>query len=122
MAAQEEGREEGRRQEGWRKEGWRRRRRRQEGRRQEVERARPPKKRSGAKRTPNAAFMKPMQPSDQLAASSATSRCRAPKSPRSSGQYIKRNGLQDAKNRRMINADENLRPCSAARSRSRCSR
>jgi chromatin remodeling complex protein RSC6 len=25
-------------------------------------------------------------------------------------QYIKRKGLQDAKNRRMINADENLRP------------
>jgi chromatin remodeling complex protein RSC6 len=25
-------------------------------------------------------------------------------------QYIKRKGLQDSKNRRMINADENLRP------------
>jgi upstream activation factor subunit UAF30 len=25
-------------------------------------------------------------------------------------QYIKRKGLQDAKNRRMINADDNLRP------------
>ncbi|MGH6609517.1 MAG: SWIB/MDM2 domain-containing protein [Burkholderiaceae bacterium] len=25
-------------------------------------------------------------------------------------QYIKRNGLQDSKNRRMINADDKLRP------------
>ena len=41
--------------------------------------------------------------------SSAAARCPAPKSPRKSGIYIKKNGLQDSKNRRMINADDKLR-------------
>ncbi|MGH7629717.1 MAG: SWIB/MDM2 domain-containing protein, partial [Gemmatimonadales bacterium] len=31
--------------------------------------------------------------------------------------YIKRKGLQDAKERRMINADENLRPIFGGKSR-----
>ena len=68
------------------------------------------KKRSGAKRTPNAAFMKAMQPSDQLANVVGSSPMPRTEITKKLWQYIKRKGLQDAKERRMINADENLRP------------
>ena len=68
------------------------------------------KKRSGAKRTPNAAFMKPMQPSEQLQSVVGSSPMPRTEITKKLWQYIKRKGLQDAKNRRMINADENLRP------------
>jgi chromatin remodeling complex protein RSC6 len=68
------------------------------------------KKRSGAKRTPNAAFMKPMQPSEQLQSVVGGSPMPRTEITKKLWQYIKRKGLQDAKNRRMINADENLRP------------
>ena len=68
------------------------------------------KKRSGAKRTPNAAFMKPMQPSEQLAAVVGGSAMPRTEITKKLWQYIKRKGLQDPKERRMINADENLRP------------
>ena len=68
------------------------------------------KKRSGAKRTPNAAFMKPMQPSEQLQSVVGSSAMPRTEITKKLWQYIKRKGLQDAKNRRMINADENLRP------------
>ena len=67
-------------------------------------------KRSGAKRTPNAAFMKPMQPSDQLATVVGSGSMPRTEVTKKLWQYIKRKGLQDSKNRRMINADENLRP------------
>ena len=68
------------------------------------------KKRSGAKRTPNAAFMKPMQPSEQLQTVVGSSPLPRTEITKKLWMYIKRKGLQDAKNRRMINADENLRP------------
>ena len=68
------------------------------------------KKRSGAKRTPNAAFMKAMQPSEQLSAVVGSSPMPRTEITKKLWQYIKRKGLQDAKERRMINADENLRP------------
>jgi len=68
------------------------------------------KKRSGAKRTPNAAFMKPMQPSEQLGTVVGNSPMPRTEVTKKLWGYIKRKGLQDAKNRRMINADENLRP------------
>jgi upstream activation factor subunit UAF30 len=68
------------------------------------------KKRSGVKRTPNAAFMKPMQPSEQLAPVVGNSPMPRTEITKKLWGYIKRKGLQDAKNRRMINADENLRP------------
>ncbi|MFL5560221.1 MAG: SWIB/MDM2 domain-containing protein [Gemmatimonadaceae bacterium] len=68
------------------------------------------KKRSGAKRTPNAAFMKPMQPSEQLSSVVGNSPMPRTEITKKLWQYIKRKGLQDQKNRRMINADENLRP------------
>ncbi|MDQ3673017.1 MAG: SWIB/MDM2 domain-containing protein [Gemmatimonadota bacterium] len=65
---------------------------------------------SGKKRTPNAAFMKPMQPSPDLAAVVGSGAMPRTEVTKKLWQYIKRKGLQDAKNRRMINADENLRP------------
>jgi len=63
-----------------------------------------------AKRTPNAAFMKPMQPSSDLAAVVGSSAMPRTEVTKKLWGYIKRKGLQDSKNRRMINADENLRP------------
>lgn len=65
---------------------------------------------SGKKRTPNAAFMKPMQPSGDLANVVGSSPMPRTEVTKKLWQYIKRKGLQDSKNRRMINADENLRP------------
>ena len=65
---------------------------------------------SGKKRTPNAAFMKPMQPSSDLANVVGSSPMPRTEVTKKLWGYIKRKGLQDAKNRRMINADENLRP------------
>jgi upstream activation factor subunit UAF30 len=67
-------------------------------------------KRTGAKRTPNAAFMKPMQPSEQLSTVVGSGMMPRTEVTKKLWQYIKRKGLQDSKNRRMINADENLRP------------
>ena len=67
-------------------------------------------KRSGAKRTPNAAFMKPMQPDAALSAVVGNSPMPRTEITKKLWGYIKRKGLQDAKNRRMINADENLKP------------
>ena len=62
-----------------------------------------------AKRKPNAAFMKPVQPSEKLA--SVVGAKPQPRTEITSRlwQYIKKNGLQDKKNRRMINADDNLK-------------
>ena len=68
------------------------------------------RKSSGKKRTPNAAFMKPMQPSSDLANVVGSSPMPRTEVTKKLWQYIKRKGLQDSKNRRMINADENLRP------------
>ena len=68
------------------------------------------RKSSGKKRTPNAAFMKPMQPSSDLASVVGSSPMPLTEVTKKLWQYIKRKGLQDAKNRRMINADDNLRP------------
>ncbi|MDB4898538.1 MAG: hypothetical protein JWN53_346 [Gemmatimonadetes bacterium] len=67
-------------------------------------------KKSGAKRTPNAAFMKPMTPSAQLATVVGSTPIPRTEVTKKLWGYIKRKGLQDAKNRRQINADENLKP------------
>ena len=67
-------------------------------------------KRSGAKRTPNAAFMKAMTPSAQLSAVVGSSPLPRTEVTKKLWAYIKRKGLQDSKNRRNINADENLKP------------
>lgn len=67
-------------------------------------------KKTGAKRTPNAAFMKPMTPSAQLATVVGSSAIPRTEVTKKLWAYIKKKGLQDAKNRRQINADDNLRP------------
>ena len=67
------------------------------------------KKKGGAKRKPNAAFMKPMQPSAQLSAVVGSGALPRTEVTKKLWAYIKRKGLQDAKERRMINADDNLR-------------
>ena len=68
------------------------------------------KKKSATKRTPSAAFMKPMTPSSQLAAVIGSNPMPRTEVTKKLWAYIKRKGLQDAKNKRMINADDNLRP------------
>ena len=68
------------------------------------------KKSSGAKRKPNAAFMKPMTVSPQLGTVIGNNPMPRTEVTKKLWAYIKRKGLQDSKNRRMINADENLKP------------
>ncbi|MEO8623646.1 MAG: SWIB/MDM2 domain-containing protein [bacterium] len=67
-------------------------------------------KKSAAKRTPNAAFMKPMTPSAQLGMVVGAAPLPRTEVTKKLWAYIKRKGLQDAKNRRQINADDNLKP------------
>jgi upstream activation factor subunit UAF30 len=67
------------------------------------------KKKSGAKRKPNAAFMKPMNPSSTLAAVVGSSPMPRTEVTSKLWGYIKKNNLQDKTNRRMINADDKLR-------------
>ena len=61
------------------------------------------------KRTPNAAFMKAMTPSDALAAIIGKGPYPRTEVTKKIWEYIKKNKLQDAVNRRMINADAKLR-------------
>lgn len=67
-------------------------------------------KKSGAKRKPSAAFMKPMMPSAALAMVVGSKPLPRTEVTKKLWAYIKKNKLQDAKNRRMINADMNLGP------------
>jgi chromatin remodeling complex protein RSC6 len=67
----------------------------------------PAKKKS--KRKPNAAFMKPMTPSASLAAVIGPKARPRSQVAKSIWDYIKKHKLQDNKNRRMINADANLK-------------
>lgn len=68
------------------------------------------KKKSGAKRKPNAAFMKPMQPSAALAAVVGSGAMPRTEVTKKLWNYIKRNNLQDPKERRMIVADDKMKP------------
>ncbi|HET8610481.1 MAG TPA: SWIB/MDM2 domain-containing protein [Burkholderiales bacterium] len=67
------------------------------------------KKKTAAKRKPNAAFMKAMQPSAALGAVIGNGAMPRTEVTKKIWGYIKKNDLQDAKNRRMINADDKLR-------------
>ena len=69
----------------------------------------PKKKASGAKRKPNAAFMKPMMPSASLAAVIGSAPLPRTEVTKKLWAYIKKNDLQDSKNRRNINADDKLK-------------
>jgi upstream activation factor subunit UAF30 len=66
-------------------------------------------KKAGKKRKPNAAFMKAMTPSGPLASVVGSSAMPRTEVTKKIWGYIKRNGLQDKKNRRMINADDKLK-------------
>jgi chromatin remodeling complex protein RSC6 len=68
------------------------------------------KKSGSKKRKPNAAFMKAMTPSATLAAVIGSSAMPRTEVTKKIWGYIKRNGLQDKKNKRMINSDEKLKP------------
>ena len=61
------------------------------------------------KRKPNAAFMKPMTPSASLGAVIGANAMPRTEVTKKIWAYIKKNKLQDAKNRRMINADDKLK-------------
>jgi len=61
-------------------------------------------------RKPNAAFMKPLTPSSELAAVIGAQAVPRTEVIKKVWDYIKANNLQDAANRRNINADAKLRP------------
>jgi chromatin remodeling complex protein RSC6 len=60
-------------------------------------------------RKPNAAFMKPMQPSAALSEVVGSKPIPRTEVTKKLWAYIKKNKLQDAKNRRNIKADDNLK-------------
>ena len=66
-------------------------------------------KKPAKKRTPNPAFMKPVQPDEALAKIVGAKPLPRTELTKKLWDYIKKNKLQDAKERRNINADENLK-------------
>lgn len=67
------------------------------------------KKKSGAKRKPSAAFMKPMQPDEALSAVIGSKPMPRTEVTKKLWAYIKKNNLQDKTNKRQINADAALK-------------
>ena len=67
-----------------------------------------PKKKSARK--PNAAFMRPVTPSDTLAPVVGSKPMPRTEITKKLWAYIKKNGLQDKTNKRQINADSTLKP------------
>lgn len=68
-----------------------------------------PAKKVAVKRTPNAAFMKPMTPDAALAAVIGSTPVPRTEIVKQLWVYIKKHGLQDATNKRNINADAKLK-------------
>jgi upstream activation factor subunit UAF30 len=66
--------------------------------------------RAGATRTPNQGLMKAVQPSTELAAIVGNRPMPRTEITKKIWEYIKDHKLQDAKNKRLINADTKLRP------------
>lgn len=66
-------------------------------------------KKAAAPRKPNAAFMKPMTPSSDLAAVIGANPMPRTDVTKKVWDYIKKNKLQDAVNKRNINADDKLK-------------
>jgi len=62
-----------------------------------------------AKRKPNPSFMKPQQPDAVLGAIVGNKPLPRTQVTKKIWAYIKKNGLQDTQNRRMINADDKLK-------------
>jgi upstream activation factor subunit UAF30 len=67
-------------------------------------------KKAGSKRKPNAAFMKPVTPDGALSEVVGAKPIPRTEVTKKLWAYIKRNGLQDKKNRRMIHSDDTLKP------------
>jgi len=67
-------------------------------------------KKTPSKRKPNAAFMKPVQPDEKLAAIVGSKPLPRSELTKKLWDYIKKNGLQDKKKRTQINADSAMRP------------
>ena len=65
-------------------------------------------KKPAKKRTPNAAFMKPLTPSPALSAVIGNKPTPRTEIVKKIWDYIKKNGLQDKTNKRMINVDSKL--------------
>ena len=69
-----------------------------------------PRQPAGARRAPNQGLMKAVQPSAELAAIVGNRPMPRTEITKKIWDYIKDNKLQDAKNKRLINADTKLRP------------
>lgn len=65
-------------------------------------------KKAKTKRKPNAAFMAPLTPTETLASIIGNKPLPRTEAVKRLWDYIKKNGLQDKKNRRMINTDDKL--------------
>ncbi|WP_298717252.1 MULTISPECIES: SWIB/MDM2 domain-containing protein [Chitinophaga] len=70
--------------------------------------AAPKKAAAKTARKPNAAFMAPLTPSADLAAVIGSTALPRTEATKKIWEYIKKNDLQDSKNKRMINADAKL--------------
>jgi len=68
-----------------------------------------PAKKSTAKRKPNAAFMRELTPSSELAAVVGNKPIPRTEVVKKLWAYIRKNNLQDAKERRQINTDDKLK-------------
>jgi upstream activation factor subunit UAF30 len=67
-------------------------------------------KKAASKRKPNAAFMRPVQPSAALSEVVGSKPIPRTEVTKKLWAYIKKNKLQDSKNKRMIKSDESLKP------------
>ena len=74
-----------------------------------AKKAAPKKAAKKAARKPNPAFMAPLTPSDNLAAVIGNKPAPRTEIVKKMWEYIKKNNLQDKKNKRMINADAKLK-------------
>lgn len=72
--------------------------------------AKKPAKKATSKRKPNAAFMKAMTPSSELAAIVGAKSLPRTEVTKKLWAYIKKNNLQDKVQRRNIHADDKLKP------------
>jgi upstream activation factor subunit UAF30 len=68
------------------------------------------KKAKKSARKPNAAFMRPVTPSAELAEVVGSKPIPRTEVTKKLWAYIKKNGLQDKKNKRMIKSDDMLKP------------
>ncbi len=74
-----------------------------------AKKAAPAAKKVAVKRTPNAAFMKALTPSPALAAIIGAEPLPRTEVTKKVWEYIKKHNLQDAANKRNINADDKLK-------------